>query len=127
MEGADRAFGCKNVFVLGATNCPWELDTAFLRRFQKRVYMELPDETVRVELLTIIIQSSLQFVQLSDSDIQTLAQATNKYSGSDLNALVADALFEPVREMLSARDWLHDGQRTPINTLVQNFVIFGLA
>ena len=32
-----------SVFLLCATNCPWELDSAFLRRFQKQVYVPLPD------------------------------------------------------------------------------------
>lgn len=32
-----------NVFLLCATNCPWELDIAFLRRFQRRIYIPLPD------------------------------------------------------------------------------------
>lgn len=32
-----------HIFLLCATNCPWELDSAFLRRFQKRVYVPLPD------------------------------------------------------------------------------------
>ena len=43
MEGADNSQKQDNVFLLCATNCPWELDSAFLRRFQKRIYVPLPD------------------------------------------------------------------------------------
>ena len=43
MEGANSSFKDENIFFLCATNCPWELDSAFLRRFQKRVYIPLPD------------------------------------------------------------------------------------
>lgn len=49
MEGADVDLGsktghnCNEVFLLCATNCPWELDPAFLRRFQRRIYIPLPD------------------------------------------------------------------------------------
>ena len=39
IENATRC----DIFLLCATNCPWELDSAFLRRFQKRVYVPLPD------------------------------------------------------------------------------------
>lgn len=44
MEGA--ASSDPSLFLLCATNCPWDLDSAFLRRFQKRIYIPLPDECV---------------------------------------------------------------------------------
>ena len=34
--------GGDNMFLLCATNCPWELDPAFLRRFQKKILISLP-------------------------------------------------------------------------------------
>ena len=43
MEGADNSVTADKIFLLCATNCPWELDSAFLRRFQKRIYIPLPD------------------------------------------------------------------------------------
>lgn len=33
-----------NSFILCATNCPWDIDTAFMRRFQCRIFVPLPDK-----------------------------------------------------------------------------------
>jgi vacuolar protein-sorting-associated protein 4 len=46
MEGADGGGSNDSVFLLCATNCPWELDSAFLRRFQKHIYIPLPERWV---------------------------------------------------------------------------------
>ena len=42
-----------DVMVLAATNHPWDIDEAFRRRFEKRVYIRLPDEESRRNLLRI--------------------------------------------------------------------------
>lgn len=49
-EGLD-AGGRGFVFVLAASNIPWELDVALLRRLEKRVLVSLPDEAARVVML----------------------------------------------------------------------------
>lgn len=41
------------VLVLGATNVPWELDNAIRRRFEKRIYISLPDPVARAGIFKI--------------------------------------------------------------------------
>lgn len=88
------------VLVLGATNTPWELDPAIRRRFEKRVYIPLPDTLARRTLFTLSIGNTPH--SLSDTSIQSLAEKTEGYSGADISILVRDALFQPVRIAQSA-------------------------
>ena len=39
--------------VMGATNTPWELDEAFRRRFEKRIYIHLPDMQARAGMFKL--------------------------------------------------------------------------
>lgn len=41
----------KGVLVLGATNLPWVIDPAIRRRFEKRVYIPLPDYEARLFMI----------------------------------------------------------------------------
>lgn len=49
-----------NVIVMGATNYPWEIDEAILRRFDCKIYISLPDETTRSKLVKYYI---IQFIK----------------------------------------------------------------
>ena len=88
------------VLVLGATNIPWELDAAVRRRFERRVYIPLPDEGARRELLRIHLGETPH--SLAPSDLDRLASRTMGLSGADVSVLVRDALLEPVRALQAA-------------------------
>jgi len=88
------------VLTLGATNCPWDLDPAIRRRFQKRIYISLPKAIARAIMFKIHIGSTP--CNLTDADFELLASKTDKFSGSDISTVVNDALMEPVRTMQSA-------------------------
>ena len=49
---------CKDVLVLGATNLPWAIDSAVRRRFEKRVYIPLPDIKGRLAMLRKVIEKN---------------------------------------------------------------------
>ncbi len=93
MQGVGKAE--TGVLVLGATNTPWDLDPAIRRRFEKRVYIPLPDIRGRQALFRSSIGSTPN--HLTEDDYYMLAEATEGYSGADISILVRDALYEPVR------------------------------
>jgi len=83
------------VLVLGATNTPWELDPAIRRRFEKRVYIPLPELQARISLFKNHVGSTPN--NLTPEDYRRLAELTDGFSGSDVSVVVRDALMEPVR------------------------------
>ncbi|XP_050238560.1 uncharacterized protein LOC126688039 [Mercurialis annua] len=85
------------VIVIGATNKPQELDDAVLRRLVKRIYVPLPDKSVRMVLLKHKLKD--QSFSLPDADLERLVRETEGYSGSDLQALCEEAAMMPIREL----------------------------
>jgi len=78
------------VVVIAATNLPWKLDPAFIRRFQKRLEVNLPDENSRKRLFKIEIGDTL--CDLISDDYEELAQQSAGFSGSDIKSTVQYAL-----------------------------------
>lgn len=87
----------KQVMVLGASNLPWELDDAFRRRFEKRIYIALPMLSDRESILSL----NMRDVQMgSDVDIRALAELCAGYSGADITTLCRTAAMIPIRRAI---------------------------
>ncbi|XP_049910410.1 vacuolar protein sorting-associated protein 4B-like [Epinephelus moara] len=90
----------EGILVLGATNIPWTLDSAIRRRFEKRIYIPLPEEHARSFMFKLHLGSTPN--ELTEADFITLGKKTEGYSGADISIIVRDALMQPVRKVQSA-------------------------
>uniref|UniRef100_A0A671UNT4 vesicle-fusing ATPase n=1 Tax=Sparus aurata TaxID=8175 RepID=A0A671UNT4_SPAAU len=90
----------EGILVLGATNIPWTLDSAIRRRFEKRIYIPLPEEHARSFMFKLHLGSTPN--NLTEADFITLGKKTQGYSGADISVIVRDALMQPVRKVQSA-------------------------
>ncbi|KAL8182593.1 UNVERIFIED_CONTAM: Vacuolar protein sorting-associated protein 4B [Gekko kuhli] len=88
------------ILVLGATNIPWVLDSAIRRRFEKRIYIPLPEDHARTAMFKLHLGSTPN--SLNESDYRELGKRTDGYSGADISIIVRDALMQPVRKVQSA-------------------------
>ncbi len=84
------------ILVLGATNIPWALDPAVRRRFQKKIYISLPDYNARKLMFKLNLGDTDSEVTEKEFDI--LAKMTEGYSGSDIATLTQDAIYGPLRK-----------------------------
>ncbi|KAJ1360996.1 Katanin p60 ATPase-containing subunit A-like 2 [Parelaphostrongylus tenuis] len=83
-----------NVVLVCATNCPWDLDPAFLRRFEKKIYVGLPDRGSRVAML----RRRLQTTTLDESvSMEWIAEATNGFSGDDIRRFATELAYTQFR------------------------------
>ncbi|KAI6036115.1 hypothetical protein BKA83DRAFT_4158703 [Pisolithus microcarpus] len=81
MDGLKSRAGEERVIVIGATNRPFDLDDAVLRRLPRRLLILLRDETLSPDL-----------------DLKSLAKRTESFSGSDLKHLCVSAALAAVKE-----------------------------
>ncbi|KAJ6908913.1 protein SUPPRESSOR OF K(+) TRANSPORT GROWTH DEFECT 1-like isoform X2 [Populus alba x Populus x berolinensis] len=86
----------QKVLVLAATNTPYALDQAIRRRFDKRIYIPLPDLKARQHMFKVHLGDTPH--DLTERDFEKLARKTEGFSGSDISVCVKDVLFEPVRK-----------------------------
>jgi SpoVK/Ycf46/Vps4 family AAA+-type ATPase len=83
------------VIVMAATNRPWDLDEAIISRFEKRIYVPLPDREARKAILEI--HTVRRGFQLSGITLDELADMTEGFSGRDLRNLVQNAVIRMLR------------------------------
>ncbi|CAO2194282.1 unnamed protein product [Urochloa humidicola] len=87
----------QRILVLAATNRPFDLDEAIIRRFERRIMVGLPS----LESRELIMRRLLSKEKVDEGlDFKELATMTEGYSGSDLKNLCTTAAYRPVRELI---------------------------
>lgn len=87
----------ERILVLAATNRPFDLDEAIIRRFERRIMVSLPSVDNREKILRTLLSKEKVDEGL---DFLELATMTEGYSGSDLKNLCITAAYRPVRELI---------------------------
>ena len=126
LDGVDTDFR-DHIVVIGATNIPWELDEAALRRFSRRIYIPLPSDEGRKQLIhrelsVYARESKTQFNELSNAEWVEIITRTTGYSGSDIKCVLQEAVLISVREVIngaihSARSIRIEDLRSALNTV----------
>jgi transitional endoplasmic reticulum ATPase len=91
----------KNVFIIGATNRPDQIDSALLRpgRLDQLIYIPLPNEPSRLSIL----QATLRKSPVAPSvDLGFLAKNTHGFSGADLTEICQRAAKLAIRESIES-------------------------
>lgn len=86
------------VFVLAATNLPWELDAAMLRRLEKRILVPLPEPEARKSMFEELLPSLPDEEELP---YDVLVERTEGYSGSDIRLVCKEAAMQPLRRVMA--------------------------
>ncbi|KAF3792831.1 Spastin [Nymphaea thermarum] len=86
----------ERILVLAATNRPFDLDEAIIRRFERRIMVGLPTAENREQILKTLLSKE----KVEELDYKELATMTEGYTGSDLKNLCTTAAYRPVRELL---------------------------
>jgi vacuolar protein-sorting-associated protein 4 len=89
-----------HVYVVGATNKPWALDEAFIRRFQRRIFVPLPNVEARTELVSIY---SKELTMSGDVSTDEIVRITDGYSASDIRDILQSAQIKVVRELFQSQ------------------------
>ncbi|MDA1044629.1 MAG: ATP-binding protein, partial [Verrucomicrobia bacterium] len=95
------------VLILGATNAPWHLDSAFLRpgRFDRLVFVPPPDEAARTAIIEILRKGK----PAEGIEPAALAARTRDFSGADLKAVFEQAVESALSEAMQS------GRIVPVN------------
>lgn len=101
----------KNIlFLIAATNKPWDIDSAFIRpgRFGTRIYVGLPDSSARKYLLDRRLEKIVQkgVVAVKDVNVNAIVEKTAGFNGSDMTNLLDRA------EEISALRGIETGVKT---------------
>jgi len=106
-----------HVYVIGATNKPWDLDWGFIRRFQKRILVPLPDHHTRLMMFKLY---TTNLMLATDVDLHELARISEGFSGSDIRDVCQSAQLKLIGEFFETGQ-ANNKQANPRSLTMEDF------
>lgn len=106
MDGLGKDDKDKQVFVLCATNLPWDLDSALLRRLEKRIIVPAPCNAARKAMIEKHLLHHTH--NLAVDDLEKISTLTEFFTGADIRLLCKEAAMTPVRTILEKLDEMNE-------------------
>jgi SpoVK/Ycf46/Vps4 family AAA+-type ATPase len=99
MDGVIDKGRSLHAYVIGATNRPWDLDWPFIRRFQKRILVPLPDHHARLQMFKLYTAN----LRLNEAiSLHELARLSEGFSGSDIKDAAQSAYLSVIGEFFES-------------------------
>lgn len=113
----------KLVFVLSATNMPWQLDYAILRRLEKRILITYPNKESRRDLFKKFLPESLRVIEnfeiKLDINYEKLVEVTENYSASDIENICKEAKMSCIRQIIKALESKSSDNEPVLDTVIE--------
>jgi ATPase family AAA domain-containing protein 1 len=93
--------GSDRVVVIGSTNRPFDLDEAVLRRFPRRILVDLPDLATRTEILEVTLAENRVDPAVN---LTKIAERLDGYTGSDIKEVCREAVVQISHEQATLLD-----------------------
>jgi vacuolar protein-sorting-associated protein 4 len=103
-----------DIVIIGATNMPWMLESAILRRFDKKIGLALPDAKTRAKILQKRIESSGIICCIKPKELELIAKKLDGYTPSDLAGVAKTAqnlAIEDVSKASFVTSGIHRGRQ----------------
>jgi SpoVK/Ycf46/Vps4 family AAA+-type ATPase len=94
------------LFIIGATNKPWNLDIGFIRRFEKRIYVPQPNKEIRKQLFMHYVSKLKEVYPVENIDYDKLAEITEYYTPADISSIIKEVqnnIAEEINETLMSK------------------------
>ncbi|XP_055541796.1 katanin p60 ATPase-containing subunit A-like 2 [Wyeomyia smithii] len=97
IDGLDSGTDDERVFLLASTNIPWEIDPAFLRRFEKKILIDLPDAQGRSSIINELLP---EYSDWSAKQQEELERITVHFTGDEIRIACKEASMMVIRDQI---------------------------
>lgn len=99
LDGLDS--GKSNIFILANTNLPWEIDPAFLRRFERKILIDLPQAKDRIGIILGFIPTAKNWCH---NKLTELSQISDGFTGDELRIACKETSMMEVRRAVQNKN-----------------------